>query len=178
MSTTSSNNTSRKDNAKPKPVEPTLDLPQSSTSPKIDWTPEQNTVETSPEPSETPPDELEAVPNAGVAAEESPNRYIIVQPPDDLEDSGEDDDVPVFAILLLIVLAVAVAVACFHIMKKAAKAKTDRCPPINQSTSKIKQDYHASAADVPLTERDCIENYAKKYDIPIEEFYPDSLVHG
>ncbi|MDR1185490.1 MAG: hypothetical protein LBK67_11955 [Coriobacteriales bacterium] len=181
MSTNVDRNRDNKTSTKPREIQGSdlsdVKILGQDTNEGIDWTPRQNTVETSPEPSETTPDEPEAVPNTGVAAEESPNRYIVVQPPDDYDDSEATEDLPGFAILLLIVLAVAVAVACFHIMKKASKVKANRHPPINQSTSKIEQGYRAPAADVSLTERDRIENYTKKYDIPIEEFYPDSLVH-
>jgi hypothetical protein len=112
------------------------------------------------------------------AAEESSNRYIIVQPPDDSGAGETNEDVPVFAILLLIILAVAIAVAFIRMKKKrTAEVESDGYLPISQSTSKIEQGYRASAADIPHTERERIENYAKKYDIPIEEFYPDSLVH-
>jgi hypothetical protein len=143
-------------------------------------------------------------------AEESLNRYIVVELPDDSEAGETNDNVPVFAILLLIVLTVAIAVACIRTKKKrAAEVEADGYPSISRNTSEIKNDKeemenfgHCKPNIKPSAfgfisrygreweaeyeaknerkRQEQIKNrrseakyYARKYDIPIEEFYPD-----
>jgi hypothetical protein len=208
-------NPSRNASSLPKKAESSLtgnekiNIPESSI-----WTPGENAVETSPEPSETPPDEPEGAPNAVVAAEESSNRYIIVQPPDDSGAGETNEDVPVFTILLLIVLAVAIVLAFIYAKKKrAAGVEAGGYPPIRQSVGNNKNDKEGvknfgqcnpnvkpntsgfmsgfgrgwEAEYEAKNERRRLERmknrqseaeyYAKKYDIPIEEFYPNGIVH-